>query len=135
VTSSQPVVTPNAINYTPDNLRCYAYSGTIAVTNTETALLSFETISGYVVAKFQFNFIANSVDNFRYRIKFNSDIIQSYHVGGSNIYTEPDNVLNLIIPPFTSVTATAQNVSDTESHLHIISMVGKVYGMTDTGYQ
>jgi len=52
LTSSQPITTPNAINFTPDNKHAYAYSGIVGVTNIEVALLEFETNSEYIIARF-----------------------------------------------------------------------------------
>jgi len=105
----------------------YAYSGLIGATNSETTLLSFSTGKGLIVAKVQFGYVTNSVDVYRYRIKFNGVVIQAYHVAGAQVYTEPDNVVHLIIPPLTTVEMTAQNQSDTSSNDMIVSLTGRHY--------
>jgi len=54
MTSSQPIVTRNALNFTPDNLRCYAYSGTLNVTAETVTALNFTTETAYIVGSFSF---------------------------------------------------------------------------------
>ncbi len=60
MTSSQPVVTPNALNFTPDNKHCYAYSGDIPASTSPTQVLEFNTNTEYVMANIIWN---GHVDN------------------------------------------------------------------------
>ena len=105
----------------------YAYSGVISVTNTELSMLQFSTGNGYIRAIIQFNGGASGGgDNYAYRIKYDSQIVQEY-VTNNNTDDAPNQKLNLIIPPFTNVECTAQNVSDTSGNDQIVSLSGRVY--------
>jgi len=135
MTSSQPVITPNAINFTPDNLRCYAYSGAINVDNNEATVLEFSTNSEYIDGNFQpVYFSTASTDNATFFVKFNGVSVFANTVDSSNADT-PFQDIRLIIPPFTTVTITAYNRTDGDTISVGASITGKVFGMTETGYQ
>jgi len=135
MTSSQPVVTPNALNFTPDNKRAYAFSGVKSINGTEATLLEFETNTEYLDAIIQFNYVQAVSENFFYRIYFNDTLVQGYLTGDSSIYTSPDNLIPIIIPPFTAVKLTAENVTDNNARVQLVSIKAEAYGMTETGYQ
>ena len=107
----------------------FAYSGTITVDDNETDLLNFTSGSGYIVAKIMFNYAAESSNNFTYRIRFNEAVVQLYIVDHTLQYTEPDNFINVIIPPFTTVRCTAKNDTGDSGRLQICSLTGRVYGV------
>jgi len=138
VTSSQPIVTPNAINFTPDNLRCYAYSGAYPADGASHVALSFETNSEYIVAEIKVNGAMNpltsSVAGTNGQIKFNGTTI-----GAGPMSTALDKPYyyfeKLVIPPFTAVQVLI-NFHETDSNdIATAVLQGKVYGMTDTGFQ
>jgi len=135
MTSSQPVITPNAINFTPDNLRCYAYSGSINVDNNEGDVLTFSTNSEYIDGNFQpVYFSTASTDDATFIVKFNGVSVFRNTVTSSNADT-PFQDIRLIIPPFTDVTITAYNRTDTSTIEVGASITGQVFGMTETGFQ
>jgi len=134
MTSSQPVITPNALNFTPDNKHVYAYSGgTATVVNTDVALIEFTTQSEYVIAKLQFWYDANgSGSNIEFKTSFNNVKVATVVVTDS--FTLQTIIpTRLVIPPFTAVLIEAKNFGGTEAVL--ASLTGKAYGMTETGYQ
>jgi len=139
VTSSQPVVTQTAINFTPDNLRAYAYSGLIEVDDNETTLLEFDTNSEYIKGKVNFFYsevISN--DRFEYFIYLNDIVIVQYHVFGpsdSNGEHKLPSPIPIIIPPFTNVKLKASNTENTNSRKQCAIFSGKAIGMTETGFQ
>jgi hypothetical protein len=135
MTSSLPVVTPNAILFTPDNKRCYAYSGEVSVDDNETALLEFKTNTEYLDGLIQFNYIQVTSENFSYKVYFNDIVVQGYTVTHAIENTSPDNLIPIIIPPFTAVKLTAVNIEDDNSRGQIVSFTGRAIGMTETGYQ
>ena len=136
MTSSQPVVTPNALNFTPDNKHCYAYSGVVSVTDSSTMLIEFNTNSEYIDAIFQFYYAVLSTDNMRYTIKMNGDIITTYEVSeGTSGATYMDPQLYLIIPPFTNVEVLAENETSSTGRNQTATMKGRAFGMTKTDYQ
>ena len=113
MTSSQPVVTPNALNFTPDNKHAYIYSGKVVVTNSLKTLLEFSTNSEYLVTTVSMNFDTS--------------------LGGSNNYDF--SMRKIIIPPFTDVLITAINLNADANHDCYASVTGSAYGMTETGFQ
>jgi len=105
----------------------YAYSGIVSVNNIETTLLEFTTGAGIIATKIQFNMLSAAGDDYQYRIKFNDQVVQSYLVTEASDRGKPDNKMSLVIPPFTLLTATAQNITDTSGADQIVSLAGRVY--------
>jgi len=139
MTSSQPVATPNALVFTPDNKHCYTYSGEITVTNVKKTVLEFETNSEYIIAKWEMHYTDNGatpiivLDDMAFFIAFNDITVIIYNASSSADAKQQE--IELIIPPFTKVTISALNVSDASDHAVFGSITGKTYGMTDTGFQ
>ena len=107
---------------------CYAYSGVQAVAGSEVELLTFQSPGrAYIVGAFLFSYIPAAGDDFAYKIYFNDAIIQQYIVPEARAYTEPDNVIPVIIPSFTQVKATAQNVATGTERDQIVSFTGELF--------
>ena len=123
--SASVVATGLGIRYIGEH--CYGYN-IVDVTNTEASLLETTTGSGYIVATIQFNYGEANTDNYRYRIYFNDEIIQVYVIFAEANYSRPDNVIPVIIPPFTKVRTTAANVSSSDGIIQACTIVGRVYG-------
>jgi len=115
------------LQYTQDNRQCYAYSGSVDVTNTETDLLHMDVGSGFIVAMVQFNYIESSGDDFKYSIYLNDLVVQGYFVGGSGATTTADNFVKLLVPPHTTVRCTAQNITSSTGRAQAVSFIGRVY--------
>ena len=136
MSSSQPVTTPNALNFTPDNKRAYAYSGVKGINNSVAELIGFSTNSETFDARIQF-FVNNiSNDDVEYIIKFNDVQVLAFlqpqtYQSSSGGYVP----IHMIIPPFTDVSITLQNKTDSSTLDHSCSITGNVYGMVDVGYQ
>ena len=125
VAGSNPSGTGSSINYIGNH--AYAHSGVVGVNNVENTLLKFSTGNQYIRAIIQFNGgAAGGGDNYTYRVKYNSQIVQEY-VTNSNTDDAPNQKLNLIIPPFTNVECTAVNSTDDSSNDQIVSLSGRVY--------
>jgi len=140
MTSSQPVVTPNALIFTPDNKNCFGYSGSVDVDNSLTTLLSFETQSEYILATIQ-NFYAGVSTgsqpnpNVQFQTKFNNKVITSYVTFDSATDNAVKNQIKLVIPPFTEVILTGIN-AETSATIQLLCIVtGEAFGMVNTGYQ
>ena len=140
MTSSQPVVTPNALNFTPDNKHCYAYSGTFGNTTTAQTLLNFQTNSEYIVG----DFVLNGAVRFTYgnngaitawRISFNGVVVSLSKTESGDADTPMQSFQHMIIPPFTEVTLEVDSEEDNTAELLTATFIGRVYGMTETGYQ
>jgi len=136
MTSSQPVVTPNAINFTPDNKRAYAFSGVIGVTNSKVNMIQFDVNSEYITAKIYLSNSSGASDDFRYEIEFNDVVVVSSYRDEETgnrvgVVFKPQ----IVIPPFTNVKITAVNISSGSGRNHTAHVYGKAVGMTDTGFQ
>ena len=136
MTSSLPVVTPNAILFTPDNKRCYAYSGAIAVDNNENTMLEGQTNSEYIVAEIQFNnIVEDDVEDYLHLVYLNDVVVQGFIQGRTDYDNKYESPIKILIPPFTNIKLTSQNLTNTESHNEVVSLIGEAFGMTETGYQ
>jgi len=134
MTGASPIVTQNAINFTPDNLRCYAYSGTleIADTNTHTAL-SFITGTYYCAVDFLFWRRSWESNDVAFWIEFNGQQVLAW-IGGSNPPGGSEKK-PIIIPPFTEVIAYIDKQEHSSTSKVGVNMTGEVYGTIETGYQ
>jgi len=138
MTTSQPVTTPNALNFTPDNKHAYAYSGVVSVTGASSAgtkLMDIETNSEYIMATLQAYSDNRSSAQMYFEVKFNNVLVLEIEFdqdGGVNAIM--DGTMKLLIPPFTNVKVYGGFESGTNKN-YTVSLIGKAYGMTDTGYQ
>jgi len=132
MTSSQPIATPNALNYTPDNLAAYAYSGPIATINVEKILLLFNTESGYIVGTWRGEYIGSTNADYSWILYFNDVALERR--SGASKYEQNIN-RDIIIPPFTAVKITGNNIEDDSSNNIGALFVGRAVGMTETGFQ
>jgi len=135
MSSSQPVTTPQALNFTPDNKHAYAYSGITAVTNSLVTIMEFTTQSYYVVASFQAQYFSDNNDVYLHTVKFNDTEVIGFEFNGSN---NADGAIKrpLLIPPFTKVTCTAKNTTDSTSNNIGVAIIGECFGTPNTeGYQ
>ena len=134
MTSSQPVATPNAVVFTPDNKRAYAYSGVQTLTGGAfRTQLDFETNSEYMIASFQWsNTETNSTRDVYVDLIFNGVTVFSGRWENPNIVDKGANTIKLVVPPFTHVKGNQKNDGTTAG---CMTMTAKVYGMDDIGYQ
>ena len=114
---SGQTVSGNALQFTNDNKKAYAFSGVLGVDATEANLLEFNTNSEYLNAKVQIYNESGSADDFRYKIKYNDiTIVATYSNSGSTGLR--DTPFYVIIPPFTNVKVTADNISANTNRNH-----------------
>jgi hypothetical protein len=118
------------LQFSPDNKYAQIMSGeteTPASTD-DTTLLEFTTEGYYLVAKFLFSYSDPfDSDNMEHGILFNDLRVFSYGVTGATTYTEPDNTVPLIIPPYTNVKMNTKNYSGNARTIYNL-MVAKVKG-------
>ena len=133
MTSSQPVVTPNALNFTPDNKRAYAYSGVVSVTNAKVNLIEFDTNSEYLASEVYIFNGSGSGDDIEYTIEFNDVIVMKiYYLNTIRLEIFKTKI---IIPPFTNVKITGDNIQSSTGRDHTAHVYSKAVGMTETEYQ
>ena len=110
----------------------YAYSGAVTVADTETTCLNFTTGSGYWIAKWELHYTDNgakpiiATEDFAFWLYLNNNIILILNASSSAgfITAKPE----IIIPPFTEVKVSAQNVTNNSDHWVFATLVGRVYG-------
>ena len=109
---------------------CYAYSGDFASdANNDTEYLNFTSGSGYIVGTCQFHYGQNTDDDYAYRIKFNDITVCNYVTTGGRDGqgSEPDSSIPIVIPPFTKVVMSCQNISSVTGRRQNVIFVGRVY--------
>jgi|AP17_2_1055511.scaffolds.fasta_scaffold36394_2 hypothetical protein len=104
--------------------RVYAFSGAVSVNNNETTLLEFTTGSKSIFMNAQFSDISGP-DNYDHFVYINGENIFIYRSEGGANRTEPDNLIPLVIAPYTTVKFTAQNASDTSALDQFCLVTGK----------
>jgi len=142
MTSAQPVVTPNALNFTPDNKHAYIFSGFVGAVNTSVTYLDFDTGTYYFVGQFQFNTPLEQ-DNptagieATCRVDFNGAGVAMLKASSDfNDNADGSVTQDIIIPPFTNVKVLVDCHTTDATRFGTCSFIGKVYGTIDTdGYQ
>ena len=106
---------------------CYAYSGVVSVDNNENEMIVFQSPKGYIRGQTMMNYIANTVEDFMFRVYFNGIQVQGCIQGRHDYDAKFESDIKLIIPPLTEVKLTGQNVTDTNGRDMIVSLTGRVY--------
>jgi len=140
VTSSQPVVTPTALNFTPDNKHCYAMSGN-ALTAASLAfdtLLEFTTQSEYIMGNlvsYGATDIANPSQGAHSltQILFNDISLGLIKLESGKEGMQAYASIPLLIPPFTKVTISL--AAESANWYSSVTFSGEAIGMTETGFQ
>jgi len=137
VTSSQPVITQNAINFTPDNKRAYAFSGSFNFADSVVYGLDFVTNTEYLLATVYFGYGTSSGNNIETHIVFNDQIVFQAETenASSGEFSTGFAHIKLIIPPFTHVKMGSINVSSSDTRTATMVLSAAAFGMTETGYQ
>ena len=136
MTSSQPIVTRNAINFTPDNKHAYAFSGLIDIQNTSATYLLFDTNSEYILGHFQCYTANNTAEKITWDVYLNDVLIIRFHQEGrGSAYRGQGMDNDIIIPPFTQVKVTGLNTGSSTAVDGLVTFSGKATGMTETGFQ
>ncbi len=97
-------------------------------------MLEFDVNSEYIIAEFNFTAIERTGDQLFGNIYLNDVKLATSWSGLSTNNNEPSYPIKLVIPPFTSVKVTGDNITGA-SRSFAVTMTGKVYGMTEVGYQ
>jgi len=107
---------------------CYAYSGIVSVTDSETTLLEFNTGDNYYVGQYQPNYETLSGDDFKFLVYLNEILISSLQISASRDFT-PYEEIELVIPPLTTVKITAQNETGSTATDILALFTGRVYNV------
>jgi len=139
MTSSQPILTPDGLNFTPDNLRCYTYGGPFSLKTTEQTVMSFstnsETIAGWL-------FVSGGVipgsslgGITTWQIKLNGITTIWLKTETAQEDSPLNTKVKLILPPFSTVEVITDSDASNTDIFTTTAFTGKTYGMTETGYQ
>jgi len=108
----------------------YSYSGIIDIgsagVGVESSLVEFTTGNFILYANFQFSYAEVSTDDFQYTIYMNDSVVQRYVVG-DRIGEVPDNLMPIIVPPYTKIKATAANMAANNDREQCLSITGRIY--------
>jgi len=108
---------------------CYAYSGEHDVALSEVSLIDTISGAGIIRGSAQFAYGEPTGEDFRYRIYFNDIIIMNQVVSGTTDTPIGPMFYKLIIPPFTKVKMTAENLSSSNAREQTALLTGRVYGV------
>jgi len=125
--ASQTVVGPE-IQFSQDNLFCYAFSGAVSVSG-ETDLLSFQNGSGFIKAEIQITSESDSDNDFASRLYVNDIQV----AGTRYLAAYPakrhgfDRPLYFFIPPHAKIRVAQQRLTGSGTSDWYCTLVGRVY--------
>ena len=109
----------------------YAYSGQVAVNDSETNFFSFTSGNYYTLADLQvFNF-SNSSDDMQYKVYLNEGLVASWLPPTSTNLQEPPQPVSLLISPYTQVKITGINLGSSAGRNHTASITARIYRSSD----
>ena len=104
-----------------------AYSGLHDVDNNETTLIQYTSGNYLFVGTWQgYYYEAVGTEDFRFLMYMNGTKIENY-IAESAIRGNSRSQLNIIIPAYTEVKLTAQNVTDNTAREIMASITGRIY--------
>ena len=127
VGGQNPTGVGTTINYIGNH--AYAYSGVIGATSSGTTFLKFTTGTEYIVGTIQANYTTQNADDMTYDLIFDGQVVQRwFHAGAtgvSDVGSEPQNAIDIVIPPFTQVEFKITSAASTREQT--VSIAGRVY--------
>jgi len=106
----------------------YAFSGIVACDDTATTLLDLSTGKYFIVAHLDFGTGSVSSRDMKWRLSLNGEEVYSYVSSGTNqAGANPQNHIQMLIPPLTTLLVTSENESDNNSENQSIVLTGRVY--------
>jgi len=111
-----------ALEYTGDH--CFAYSGVSSIDGTEATQLEFTSSSHYIVADILFSSMSTD-KQYLHKVYFNNSIVQEFvsWIGGGR----RSFVIRVVMPAYTDVKCTSENITDNVASDQACSIVGRVY--------
>ena len=108
----------------------YAYSGNIPTSNSETDLVNANSGNYYAAIKVLFTYAADDPtagDDFLVRIRFNNIIVYQTIIQHVQTHNAPQTNINLILPPYTAIRCTAENVTASTTYNQAVVIAGRIY--------
>jgi len=132
---------PEGVGYGPQNTasigknlivigeHAYGYSGIITAGGSDTTMLKFTSGNYIFVGTVQFFYATSGASDVQYSVFFNGEGVLEYTTdsaaAGVNA-SEPDNMIPIIIPPYTEVETTCKGANN-----HYSILTGKIFGKLD----
>jgi len=118
-----------SLQFTPDNKFCYGYSGKKTVNNNLNNMLEFTNGSEYLKIGIQYFKDSVTSENYEYGVTFNNiEILLGEFTSPLEDNPNIPNPVILIVPPFTNVKITLQNISDSSGRNWCVTLTGSVHG-------
>jgi hypothetical protein len=129
VAGGNPSGTGTGLTYVGDH--CYAYSGSIAITSQVQTMLNFNTANNYLVVKIQTGVTQGGggaqSDDIETVVQLNSEVIIARMLSHNNESGQLESI-DLLIPPYSTILVTCDNVQGTTSTPTQVTLSGRVYG-------
>ena len=107
----------------------FALSGQVPCSNVQTTLLAFTTGSGVILAQLDFGTGSVSSRDMKWQVFLNDIEVYAYVSSGTNqAGANPQNTLQIILPPLTKVEVTSENETDSNTENQYCVLSGRVYG-------
>jgi len=135
MTSSQPVITPDTLIFTPDNKHAFVNSGTVGIDDNETTFFEITTSSYYLVGHIQFTTPAGTSDDLIFKNYLNGSQVSGSTWTDTRQNENINQPIIMIIPPFTTLKTTAINATGSGSRDCYAMGTFKVFGAIESGYQ
>jgi len=128
VAGGNPSGTGTSLNYVGDH--CYAYSGSIAITSQVQTMLNFNTGNTYSMVRIQTGVTQGGggaqSDDIETVVTLNSEVVISRMLSHNNESGQLTTI-NLLIPPYSSLLVTCDNIQGTTSTPTQVTLSGRVY--------
>ena len=108
----------------------YGYSGNVPTDDSETDLLNANSGNYYAAIKVLFTYatdVPTAGDDFLVRIRFNNTIIYQTIIQHVQTQNGPQTNINLILPPYTGIRCTAENVTADTTYNQAVVIAGRIY--------
>jgi len=108
----------------------YGYSGAVDCDNTETDLINSNSGTGVIYAEIFFDYLESAgTEDFLFRVYLNDLLIYAYTKDQATDASPGNWFPKLIVPPFSHLKITAQNITDTTPREMAVGVTGRVYGV------
>jgi len=122
---ANPAGTGTSLNYIGEH--AYAYSGAVSVNNNETTLIEATSANSYLTLLWDSAYSpdAYSTDRYTFKLYLDEQLIHAEFHYDNNIETM--GTTRILIPPYSRLKITAQNVTDTTANDCLVTLSGRVY--------
>ena len=103
----------------------FAFSGIVPCNNVATTLMNFTSGSEVIEGKMQIFYAEHIEQDMDYTLQMNGEIITKFFVNDK--FDGDVNWFPILIPPYTHVVLTAQNIVDSDTVDQCATIIGRLY--------